>query len=51
MTQDNLFNISVTMTPGRTIIACIAAASFLIISALLYDASALVDASLKQWFV
>ena len=43
MTFHELFNITVAMTPRRTLVVCIVVALFFVAAAMLYDASALLD--------
>jgi hypothetical protein len=46
----DLFNITVAMTPRRTVWVCIVVALFFIAAAALYDASAMIDAPVRAWF-
>jgi hypothetical protein len=43
----DLFNITVEMTPRRTVWVCIVVALFFIAAAALYDASAMIDAPVR----
>jgi preprotein translocase subunit Sec61beta len=45
----DLFNVTVEMTPRRTLWVCIAVALFFIAAAALYDASAMIDAPVRAW--
>ena len=49
MTFYDLFNITIIMTPRRTIWVCVAASLFFIVAGCLYDASAMIDAPVRAW--